>query len=101
MPTYLQICISETCRNEFEDLYSSTAPVPPCPVCGSAARRLINSTTKGVVEYSGHELIAKHKEDTNKLKKEIYASEKLSANFLGESSFQARQQESDKYRRGR
>ena len=101
MPSYDHICESPDCQHEWEDFYSITANIPKvCPKCNKeTVKRLISGTTKGVVELYGNDLVAKTKEDIQKMKREMHGSEKLYSNFLGEDKYQAVQQRIDKQKR--
>jgi len=103
MPTYLHICEDVECNNEWEDFYSiSQDPPKACPKCKKdTAKRVICGSSKGVVELSGHELVAKTKEDIAKLKKDMRKSEKVYSNLLGEDKYQSMQQRIDKQKRER
>lgn len=85
MPTYLHECLK--CTDEFEDFYSTTAQIPPCPKCGGEAKRLICGTTKGKVELTGADWAAKVKGDTQQLKRDMRTNENLRANLVGESRY--------------
>lgn len=85
MPTYEHECL--VCKEEFEDFYSTTAPIPPCPKCGGEAKRLICGTSKGKVELTGAEYAEKVKADTRQLKREMRTNENLRANLIGESRY--------------
>ncbi len=100
MPTYEHKCNS--CEHEWEDMYSITAEPPKvCPTCkAETVIRLISLGSKGVVELTGHELVAKVKEDIKTLKKES-GKEKVYANLLGEDKYQSLQVRMDKQKRDR
>jgi putative FmdB family regulatory protein len=101
MPTYELKC--NRCEHEWEDFFSITAPVPQtCPKCkkkGKVKRLISGGSGRGIVELSGNELIAKSKEDANKLKREAYSSEKSYSNIIGENNYQNIQSKMDKYKR--
>ena len=101
MPSYDHVCLNEECKHEWEDFYSIKDPVPTyCPKCGQeTVKRLISCTSKGVVELYGQDLADKVKEDTEKLKKEIYSSSKAYANILGEEKYHALQTKLDRRKR--
>lgn len=90
MPTYVHFCEDKNCSHEWEDYYSIKQDPPKvCPKCKQeTARRGINNTNVGVVELTGKEYVAKVKADAQKFKKDIYNSEKLYSNVLGESKYQ-------------
>ena len=99
MPEYLHLC--ESCNYEFELEYSiKDEPPKVCPKCGKeTVKRLINCTTKGVVELYGQDLVDKIKTDTQQLKKEIYSSEKAYSNYIGETHYENLQKKIDKQKR--
>jgi putative FmdB family regulatory protein len=104
MPTYSHICISETCLNEWDDFYSIVADPPTtCPKCGQAtAQRVISGGSgRGIVELTGHDLTAKVKEDTAKLKQEMHSDENTYANMTGHDTYQKLQQKLDEGKRYR
>jgi len=102
MPTYLYEC---QVHGEFEEYHSMSKMLEVCPKCQEAGlepqklKQLINCSSKGVVELTGHELIQKTKEDAQKFKKEVYSSEKLYANVLSENNYQNLQTQIDKNKR--
>lgn len=104
MPTYLYEC---PIHHEFEEYHSMSKTLELCPKCQEeglepqALKQLINCATKGVVEIYGHELVAKMKDDTNKLKSELKTSEKLYSNILGESHYEKLQQKIDYNKKNR
>lgn len=87
MPTYEHLC--NTCQYEWEEDYSIKADPPKmCPTCKAEnVTRLISLGSKGVVELTGHDLVAKTKEDIVKLKKEMHSNTKVYANMLGEEKY--------------
>jgi hypothetical protein len=103
MPQYTYIC--EINNEEFETEHSIKIVLEECPICkekgleAHAPKRLISCITKGVVQYTGHEFDQKHKEDLNKMRKEIYGNEKLYANVIGENNYNNTQSQID--RRGK
>ncbi len=102
MPTYNHICVSPECAHEWEDMYSITKDPPTtCPKCNQeTAKRLISGGNgRGIVELTGHELVAKTKEDARALKKEIYSSANAYANVLGEDRYHKLQSDMDKRKR--
>lgn len=101
MPNYEYLC--EPNNQEFEEFHSIKIVLEDCPVCKAkglpahAPKRLISGGSgRGIVELSGNELIVKAKEDAQKLKKEVYSSEKKYANALGESNYQNLQTRMDR-----
>lgn len=101
MPTYSHICTDETCSHEWEDVYSIKKDPPKiCPRCNKeTAQRTISLSSKGIVELHGQDFVDKTMEDGRKFKEEVYKSEKLYANILGEDRYQRIQTKLD--RRGR
>lgn len=101
MPTYEHRC--DTCKHEWEDSYSiKLDPPKECPSCkAETVTRLISLGGKGVVELQGQELIDKIKSDTNQLKKDMAAKEKVYANMLGEDKYHALQTKMDQQKRER
>jgi putative FmdB family regulatory protein len=90
--TYEYICEDESCKHEWEHEAEINDPkLTHCPKCGKeTAKRLISGGSgRGIVEYTGHELIAKVKEDTQKLKRHVYSNENAYANVVGESKYQS------------
>lgn len=101
MPTYLYIC--EKNNQEFEEFHSIKTELEECPICKEKGfeqhkpKRLIaGGSGKGIVELSGQDLIDKSKSDAQKFKKEVYSSEALYSNILGESRYQSIQTQMDK-----
>lgn len=99
MPTYLYECPK---HGEFEESHSITIKLETCPKCKDdnidppgELKRLINCSSKGVVELTGHELASKMKEDITQLKKDMAGSEKVYSNMLGEGNYQNLQQKID------
>jgi len=101
MPDYEHICTDNSCKFEWESTYSIKVDPPKiCPKCGKeTAKRLISLNGKGVVELVGHELAAKVKEDTIKLKQDMKKSDKLYANMLGDSKYNELQTKLDRRKR--
>lgn len=102
MPTYDHECTNEECKHEFEDFYSITKEPPTtCPKCQqeTVKRVLSQGGSRGVVELTGEELKAKLKDDVRQMKKDIYSSEKLYSNFLGESKMEQVQRRLDRQKR--
>lgn len=102
MPTYLYLC---PIHDEFEEYHSITTKLTHCPKCKEAGKdqeikRLIApGGSKGVVELTGHDLIAKAKSDAKQFKRDVYSSEKLYSNVVGEGHYQGLQKSIDKHRR--
>lgn len=106
MPSYEHICTDIECAHEWEDMYSIKAEPPKvCPKCNKeTAQRVISGgdNRRGVVELTGHELVAKTKEDIQKLKKDMHGSEKIYSNMIGDSKYETIQKRIDaqkKFRR--
>ena|SRR5271170_181398 len=100
MPTYLYECPT---HGEFEESHSITIKLETCPKCKGEnvdppceLRRLINCSSKGTVELTGHELVAKMKDDVNQIKKDMASSEKVYSNMLGEANYENLQKKMDK-----
>lgn len=91
MPTYCYLC--EKNDVEFEEFHSIKIVLEECPICKEKAmeqhkpKRLIVGNSKGVVILSGHELMAKNKEDVQKLKQEVYSDPNKYANIVGEKRY--------------
>ena len=88
MPTYLYFC--ET-HKEFEEYHSITKVLEICPKCEeekivppNKVKRLINCSSKGTVELTGHELADKLKEDVKDIKRRAAKDENYLANLIGE-----------------
>lgn len=99
MPTYEHICNNTECNNAWEDMYSINADPPKvCPLCKqeSAQRVISGGSGKGMVELTGHDLVAKTKEDIVKLKSDMHKSDKMYANMLGDDKYHALQTKMDK-----
>lgn len=102
MPTYTYLC---PIHNEFDEYHSITIKLTHCPQCKEdgkeqEVKRLISSGgSKGIVELTGNELVAKTKEDAQKFKREVYASEKKYANVVGDGVYQGLQKKIDNHRR--
>jgi putative FmdB family regulatory protein len=101
MPNYEHQCQNIECCYEWEEEYSIKADPPDtCPKCGlKTVKRLISLGGKGVVELTGRDLIEKCKADAQQMKKDIYNSEKLYSNMLGEAHYEKLQQRIDKQKR--
>ena len=92
MPTYDFMCTDAECGHEWEVWASiKDEPTKICPKCNKeTAKRLISGGSgKGIVTLEGQELLQKTKEDTVKLKKEVYSNENLYANMVGEDKYQS------------
>lgn len=102
MPEYEHQCKNEECKHEWSDTYSIKQDPPKvCPKCNQeTAVRLISLGGRGKVALYGKELLEQVKVDTDKLKKDIYTSEKMYSNFLGEDKYQKIQEKLDKRKRG-
>lgn len=104
MPTYIYFCGDG--HNEFEEYHSMSdeAKLKECPHCrkekdiSTPVKRLINSMTKGVVELTGQEYTDKVKQDAAAYKKEVYRSELLYSNVLGDNNYSKVQQKLDRQR---
>jgi len=101
MPDYEHICADDSCKFEWEATYSIKLDPPKnCPKCGKeTAKRLISLNGKGVVELVGHDLTAKVKEDTIKLKKEMYSNANIYASMIGEDKYHALQTKLDRQKK--
>lgn len=97
MPTYEHECLK--CNEEFEDFYSTSAPIPPCPKCGGEAKRLICGTSRGQVVLTGQDYTDKVKADTAQLKRDMHKSSNLYANMMGEGKYHALQTKLDRQRK--
>lgn len=99
MPTYEYECPE---HGVFEEFHSITIKLEHCPKCKEGGKdieikRLISGGSgRGVVELTGHDLVAKTKEDIVKLKKDMSKSDKVYANMLGDDKYQALQTKMDK-----
>jgi len=102
MPTYLYECPD---HGEFEEFHSMSTKLEDCPKCKDEGKepqklkRLINSTSKGVVELTGQDLVNKVKADAKQMQRDAAKDEKVYANMLGESKYHDLQTRMD--RRGR
>lgn len=101
MADYEHVCENIECKYEWEASYSIKAEPPKiCPKCNQeTAKRLISLGSKGVVELTGNELVAKVKDDAAKLKKDMHNDSKIYSNLLGEDRYQSLQQRMDKQKR--
>lgn len=100
MPEYEHLCTD--CEFEWNDTYSINKDPPThCPKCNKkTAKRLISGGSgKGIVELSGQEYNDKIKADAQKLKQEVYGSEKAYANVLGENRYHDLQTKMDRRKR--
>jgi len=84
MPLYDQKCTN--CGYEWEDFYKVADPVPPCPKCGSEAKKLL-SAVYGSVELTGQDLVQKVKREAVELKNKASRDEKTLANLVGEKKY--------------
>lgn len=107
MPTYEFKHDVNDCNHEWEEFRSIKDADPTiCPKCeaeGNIIHLISGGSGKGIVELSGHELVAKTKDDITKLKSDMRTSEKVYANMLGEGKYQELQTRIDankRYRRG-
>ena len=105
MPTYLYLCPN---HGEFEEYHSISHLIEDCPKCQAdnagavqKVKRLICGTTKGVVELTGNELVAKTKEDIVKLKRDMHSDTKVYSNLLGEAKYESLQKKLDEGKRNR
>jgi len=105
MPTYEFEHRDDSCKHEWEVWQKMSDPDPSeCPKCGgkeNIIRLISGGSGKGKVELYGNDLVAKTKEDIQKMKKDIHSSEKLYANVLGEAKYQQLQTQLDKGKRER
>lgn len=91
MPTYLYIC--EIAKEEFETEHSIKTELEECILCKEKGlpahkpKRLIAGSTLGKISLTGHELTAKNKEDTNKLRERLRTDQNFHANVVGENVF--------------
>jgi len=98
MPTYVHECL--VCQKEFEQFYSITAPVPPCPECNGESKRLISGGSgKGIVELTGHEMTNKMQKDISDLKREAGRNENVLANLIGEAKYHSNLSAAERRRR--
>jgi putative FmdB family regulatory protein len=103
MPTYEYECPE---HGIFEEYHSIKIKLEHCPQCQAAGKeqevkRLISLGGKGVVELTGHDLVAKTKEDIVKLKSDMSKSDKVYANMLGDDKYHALQTKMDKNKQER
>lgn len=100
MPTYEFIHDIQNCKHEWEEFRSILALDPThCPKCGAEGNivHLISGGSgKGVVELYGDELIAKCKEDAQKIKKEASKNANKYASLLGEDKYHQIQTQMDR-----
>jgi hypothetical protein len=104
MPVYEFKHESPECNHEWELEQSIKAPDPDtCPKCNAKGNiiHLISLGGRGIVELTGHDLIAKTKEDGQKFAKELYSSEKVYSNFIGEAKYEQIQRGLDAGKRNR
>jgi|SRR6266581_2288832 len=89
MPIYGHICLA--CNEEFEDIYSSKAPVPTlCPNCGidGQVKRQIPEVVHGRVPLSGQELKQQITKERNNMHAKVAKDENLRANIIGETAYE-------------
>lgn len=106
MPTYLYLCkVNDV---EFEEVHSIKVVLEECPICREKnleqhipSPQISGGSGRGIVELTGHELIAKTKEDARKFKQEVYSNEKAYANAIGEAKYESVQQGLDRGKRNR
>ena len=101
MPTYLYKC---PVHDEFEEEHSIKIKLEFCPKCKEEGNdqkieRLINCSSKGVVELYGQDLVDKMKQDTQILKKEISQDANKYANILGPDRYHNLQTQMDRRKR--
>jgi hypothetical protein len=102
MPTYLYTC---PIHGKFEEEHSIKIKLDFCSKCTEEGKldvpveRLINCVTKGVVELSGQELIARAKQEGKQLAKDAAKSEKIYSNLLGEGRYNDLQTRMDRRKR--
>lgn len=104
MPTYLFLC--KGCNEEFEDLLSTTAPIPTdCPNCKVTGQitRLICGKNRGVVELTGQDLEDHCKSEGRKLRDAAVRNPNVMANLVGETKYEtiikAREKQAGNFRR--
>lgn len=102
MPTYLYEC---PIHGEFEEEHSILIKLEFCPKCKEEGNinmkieRLINCTSKGVVELYGQELVSKLKNDAKQIQKDAAKNEHIYSNLLGEKKYQDLQTKIDRQKR--
>jgi putative FmdB family regulatory protein len=102
MLTYEYCCTNKDCENEWEYEAEINDPVLTiCPKCNQeTAKRLISGGSgRGIVEYTGQELLQKNKEGLDKLRKKVYTDENTYANMVGEGKYQSTVKEYDSQRK--
>jgi hypothetical protein len=100
-PTYLHQCDNEECATEeWEDYYSISAPIPPCPTCGKDGHRLISGGSgRGIVNLTGDELVNKIKSDARDIENHAGKNENFAANFISPDLYEKKQGQIDKAKR--
>lgn len=104
MPTYEYECPE---HGIFEEYHSIKIKLEFCSRCkengkNQEVKRLISGGSgRGMVELTGHDLVAKTKEDIVKLKSDMSKSDKVYANMLGDDKYQALQTKMDQRKRDR
>jgi len=98
MPTYFHQCQNTECNNEWEDEYSiKLDPPKQCPKClQDTAKRLINCKGGIEVALEGRDLVDKVKQDSVKLRREMYTNENTYANIVGEKKYESQLKEKSK-----
>lgn len=89
MPNFSHLC--HACKEEFDDLYSSHAPVPTlCPLCGvdGQVQRVIPSVVHGRVPLTGSDLKRQVMKESKEIKSKVAKDENLRANIMGESKYE-------------
>ncbi len=98
---YLHLC--RKCEHKWEEEYSMKVDPPTiCPNCkveGEVQRLIFGGSGRGIVELTGQDLKDKIKSDAKQLSKEMYSSEKVYANLLGEDKYQKLQTKMDAAKR--
>lgn len=112
MPTYTYLCscpIDQGGHGEFDEFHSirDDAKLTECPLCRKdkevstpVQRILSGGSGRGIVELTGHDLIAKTKQDGKDLSKKVHSNEYQYANILGNDKYEKLQQNIDKRKRG-
>lgn len=108
MPTYEYVCsknIDDGGHGEFESFHSisDSAKLTECPMCRKekdistpVERLLSGGSGRGIVELTGRDYVESVQSDAQRVKKEVYSSEKAYANVLGNDRYQSIQQRMDK-----